>query len=41
MEENLWTVEETKKYFQVKDTRTIIKFVHQGLKCFKVRYKRL
>ena len=41
MEQRLWTMEETKNYFQVKDTRTIIKFIHQGLKCFKVRSKRL
>ena len=37
--ERLWDMEETKQYFKVKDTRTIIKFIHQGLKCFKVGAK--
>lgn len=36
MEQRLLTMEEVKGYFKVKDTRTIIKFIHQGLRCFKV-----
>lgn len=32
MQENLLTMEELKQYFQVKDTRTIKKFIKQGLK---------
>ena len=30
------TLEETKKYFRVKDNRTIIKFTQQGLKFIKI-----
>lgn len=37
--ERLWDMEETKQYFKVKDTRTIIKFIHQGLPCFKIGSK--
>ena len=37
--ERLWDMEETKQYFKVKDTRTIIKFIHQGLPCFKIGAK--
>lgn len=36
MEETLLTIDEAKQFFRVKDTRTIQKFVKQGLKCFKV-----
>ncbi len=32
MEQNLLTTEEVKEYFQIKDTRTIKKFIKQGLK---------
>ncbi len=32
MEQNLLTTEQVKNYFQVKDTRTIKKFIKQGLK---------
>ena len=32
MNQNLLTTEEVKHYFQVKDTRTIKKFIKQGLK---------
>jgi len=39
--EQLLTMEEVKKYFNVKDSRTIIKFIHQGLPFFKIRFKRL
>lgn len=31
MEQNLRTMEEAKQYFRVKDTRTIKKFIKQGL----------
>ena len=37
--EQLWNMEEIKEYFKVKDTRTIIKFIHQGLPCFKIGAK--
>ena len=37
MEQNLLTIEEVKKYFKVKDTRTINKFIKQGLKYVPVR----
>ncbi len=37
--ERLWDMEETKQFFKVKDTRTIIKFIHQGLPCFKIGTK--
>lgn len=37
--ERLWDMEETKQYFNVKDSRTIIKFIHQGLPCFKIGSK--
>lgn len=37
--ERLLTMEETKQYFNVKDTRTIIKFINQGLPCFKIGAK--
>lgn len=37
--ERLWDMEEAKQYFKVKDTRTIIKFIHQGLPCFKIGAK--
>lgn len=30
------TLEETKKHFRVKDNRTIIKFIKQGLKFIKI-----
>ncbi len=40
MEEKLLTIEQVKEYFQVKDNRTIYKFVQQGLKCFHVREQR-
>lgn len=32
MEQNLLTMEQVKQYFQVKDNRTIKKFIKQGLK---------
>ena len=32
MEQQLLTIEEVKKYFKVKDNRTIYKFIKQGLK---------
>ena len=35
--ERLWDMEETKQYFKVKDTRTINKFIRQGLKYVPVR----
>ena len=37
--ERLLTMEETKQYFNVKDTRTIIKFINNGLPCFKIGAK--
>lgn len=37
--ERLWDMEETKQYFNVKDSRTIIKFIHQGLPYFKIGSK--
>mgnify|MGYP004657744115 CR=1 FL=1 len=37
MEQNLLTIEEVKVYFKVKDTRTINKFIRQGLKYVPVR----
>ena len=37
--EQLWNMEEIKEYFKVKDTRTIIKFIHQGLPYFKIGSK--
>lgn len=37
MEQSLLTIEEVKKYFKVKDTRTINKFIQQGLKYVPVR----
>lgn len=40
MEQKLLTVEELKEYFQVKDNRTIYKFIKQGLKYVPVRFKR-
>lgn len=40
MEQNLLTIEEVKDYFKVKDTRTINKFIQQGLKYVPVRNKR-
>ena len=39
MEERLWTMEETKKYFRVESDRTIHKFITQGLKVFKIGSK--
>ena len=36
MEQKLLTVEELKEYFQVKDNRTIYKFIKQGLKCIPI-----
>lgn len=39
MEETLLTMEEVKQYFKVKDTRTIVKFINEGLKCFKIGAK--
>jgi len=41
MEQNLLTIEEVKQYFKVKDTRTIKKFIRQGLKYIPIRHKRL
>lgn len=40
MEQNLLTIEEVKGYFKVKDTRTINKFIRQGLKYVPVRNQR-
>ena len=37
MEQNLLTIEEVNDYFKVKDTRTINKFIRQGLKYVPVR----
>ena len=37
MQENLLTIGEVKQYFKVKDTRTINKFINQGLKYVPVR----
>lgn len=37
MEQNLLTIEEVKDYFKVKDTRTINKFIREGLKYVPVR----
>ena len=34
--QNLLTMEQTKQYFNVKDTRTINKFIRQGLRFFPV-----
>ena len=39
MEERLWTMEEVKNYFGVKNNKTIHKFITQGLKVFKVGSK--
>ncbi|MGN1269388.1 MAG: hypothetical protein ACI4UU_00740 [Clostridia bacterium] len=39
MEQRLLTMEETKQYFQVKDTRTIKKFIKQGLKYIPIGNK--
>ena len=45
MNQNLLTTEDVKQYFQVKDTRTIAKFIRQGLKYIPIgkkdyRYKK-
>lgn len=40
MEQRLLTMAETKKYFQIKDTRTINKFIKQGLKYIPIRNER-
>lgn len=40
MEQKLLTIEDLKKYFQIKDNRTINKLIQQGLKCIPVRNKR-
>lgn len=37
MEQNLLTIEEVKDYFKVKDTRTINKFIREGLKYVPIR----
>ncbi len=37
MQENLLTISEVKQYFKVKDTRTISKFINQGLKYVPIR----
>lgn len=39
MEQDLLTIEEVKDYFKVKDTRTINKFIQQGLRYVPVRNK--
>lgn len=39
MEQRLWTIEEVKEFFKVKDSRTIHKFIRQGLKVFKIGSK--
>lgn len=39
MGENLITMEEVKQYFKVKDTRTIKKFIKQGLKYIPIGSK--
>ena len=39
MEQRLWTIEEVKEFFKVKDSRTIHKFIRQGLKVFKIGCK--
>lgn len=39
MEQNLLTMEEVKQYFKVKDTRTIKKFIKQGLKYIPIGTK--
>ncbi len=41
MEQNLLTTAEVKKYFNIKDSRTIKKFINQGLKYVPIREKRL
>lgn len=33
---NLLTTKQVMEYFQVKDSRTIIKFIRHGLKCIKI-----
>ena len=40
MEENLLTINEVKEYFNVKDNRTILKFIKQGLPFIPIRNKR-
>lgn len=39
MEQNLLTMEQVKLYFQVKDSRTIKKFIKQGLKFIPIGSK--
>lgn len=39
MQENLLTMEEAKQFFRVKDTRTIKKFIRQGLKYIPIGSK--
>lgn len=41
MEQNLLTTKQAMEYFQVKDSRTIKKFIKQGLKHIPIRLKRL
>ena len=36
MEQNLLTTKQAMEYFQVKDSRTIKKFIKQGLKCIPI-----
>ncbi|MCI9247463.1 MAG: helix-turn-helix domain-containing protein [Clostridia bacterium] len=39
MEQNLLTTKQAMEYFQVKDSRTIKKFIKQGLKCIPIGSK--
>jgi len=41
MQEKFLTTKQAMEYFQVKDSRTIKKFIKQGLKYIPIRFKRL